>query len=340
VAVVNGQPQGTPQPLLSTRHTLDAQGRTQRIEQVAHVNGKAQAPQLVERHEYLDARWPDKPTLIARPSVVSGLEQQIALSYNDAGQVTQLLETGFSPLDVNGKLVDGQPASAPAQASKIERSTTYTHTRINGRSLLTQIDGPLPNGPSASPADSDITRLQWNDKGSFLLAVHTPGGLRSDITHDPASGQVQRVVNDAGYATTFTFDARQLLVRISSQGPGWAQPQVQSFQFDALGQPVQGFEGDATRSADASSASEAGAPRPTWRQALDAQGNLLWRASALGVLETHAYNPEGQRVHTSRLSNRMAQSEHTEHDELGRPIAWRDGAGRSHELRYGDDGLP
>ena len=51
VAVVGGQPQGTPQPLLTTRHTLDAQGRTERIEQIAFVNGQALGPRLIERHE-------------------------------------------------------------------------------------------------------------------------------------------------------------------------------------------------------------------------------------------------------------------------------------------------
>jgi len=40
VTIQDGQPQGNPQPLLTTRHTLDAQGRTQRIEQVVFAGGK------------------------------------------------------------------------------------------------------------------------------------------------------------------------------------------------------------------------------------------------------------------------------------------------------------
>jgi hypothetical protein len=51
VAVINGQPQGTPQPLATVRHTLDAQGRTVRIERIEYRNGQPhpityQAPSL------------------------------------------------------------------------------------------------------------------------------------------------------------------------------------------------------------------------------------------------------------------------------------------------------
>jgi hypothetical protein len=155
-------------------------------------------------------------------------------------------------------------------------------------------DGPLPNGPKNNPADSDITRFEWDARGSFMVSLSAPGGLKSDIAYDPASGQVQRVVNETGFATTFTLDARQLLVRISSQGPGWAQAQVQSFQFDALGQMVQSFEGDATLTEAAAKAaakdSATGAPRATLRQAFDAQGRPLWRANALGMLQTWQHN--------------------------------------------------
>jgi YD repeat-containing protein len=205
-------------------------------------------------------------------------------------------------------------------------------------------DGPLANGPTASPADSDITRFEWDKKGSFMMSLTAPGGLKSDIDYDPASGQVQRVVNETGFATTFTLDARQRLVRTSSQGPGWTQPQVQSFQFDALGQMVQSFEGDATLTEAAAKAaakdSDTRAPRATLRQAFDAQGRPLWRASALGMLQTWQHNLEGQPVQTSRLSNRILQSEQIEYDALGRPTAWRDNAGRGGLLRYGSDGLP
>jgi RHS repeat-associated protein len=322
-------------PLLTTRHILDAQGRTQRIEQVTYAKGKPGPAQLVERREYTDPRWPDKPTLLARASVVAGLEQTITLTYNEAGQVTTLKESGFSPLNALGEV-----ATSAAQASRIERVTAYTFERINGRSLLVVTDGPLPNGPKNSPEDSDITRFEWDARGSFVMSVTTPGALKSEIAYDPASGQVQRVVNDAGFATTFTLDARQLLVRISSQGPGWAQPQVQSFQFDALGQMVQSFEGDATLSEAAANDSATGTPRATLRQAFDAQGRPLWRASALGMLQTWQHDLEGQPVQTSRLSNRIVQSEQIDYDALGRPTAWRDNAGRGGLLRYGSDGLP
>jgi RHS repeat-associated protein len=317
VAVVNGQPQGTPQPLLTTRHTLDAQGRTERIEQIAHVNGKAQAPRMAERHEHTDTRWPTKPTLIARPSVVPGQEHRIALSYNEAGQVVEFLETGWSPLDAQG-----EPARTPAQATPLERSTRYTHTRINGRSLLTRVDGPLPNGPGASAADSDITELEWDEKGRFIQTVRSPGGLRNDITLDAATGLVERVLNDAGFATHFTHNPQGQPTRISSQGPGWARPQVHSVHHDALGNPVERFEGDAT----AHGKDSAYKPRPMERQGFDAQGRMLWHASALGLLQTWQYNTEGQVLQSARRSSTMAQVATRTYDDLGRPNGLSDNA--------------
>lgn len=329
-AVVDGQPQGNPQPLLSTRHTLDAQGRTQRIEQTAFVNGKAQTPRLIERHEYADTRWPDKPTLISRASVVPGQEHRIALTYNDAGQVLELKETGYSPLDTQGEV-----ARTPAQASRLERTTTHTYTRINGRSLLTRVDGPLPNGPSASPADSDVTEFAWDERGRHIHTVHFPGGMRNDITLDASTGLLERVVNEARFETRFTYNPQLQLTHISSQGPGWAQAQAQSFQYDALGLRVQSFQGNAYAGDQTAESA-----RPTERQGFDAQGRLLWKASALGMLHTWQYDTEGQLLQSARLSSTMAQRTTLSYDDLGRPIGMSDNAGRRRGLRYGTDGLP
>ncbi|MGQ2924029.1 MAG: DUF6531 domain-containing protein, partial [Hydrogenophaga sp.] len=231
VAVVNGQPQGTPQPLLTTRHTLDSQGRTERIEQIAWVNGKAQAPRLVERHEHTDTRWPTHPTLIARASVVPGQEHRIALTYNEAGQVVELLETGHSPLDAQGK-----PARSAEQATPLQRSTRYTYTRINGRSLLTRVDGPLPNGPAASPVDSDITELAWDEKGRRVLAITHPMGLKETFGYDleglNPTGRLVSRGDFHGVQTTLSWDTHNRVTRVQSGGLSV------SLTHDALGRVV------------------------------------------------------------------------------------------------------
>jgi RHS repeat-associated protein len=312
VAVINGQPQGNPQALLTLRHTLDAHGRSLRIERIGYRNGQAQAPELIERREHTDARWVDKPTLIARPSVVAGREHRIALSYNDAGQVTELKETGWSPLDAQGAL-----ATSPQQATPIERTTRYVHTRLNGVSVLTQVDGPLPNGPGNSPADSDITALQWDERGRHIQTVHSPGGRSNTLAYQDDSGLIERVVNEAGFATEWAYNPQLQVLRIRSQGPGWTQPQVQSFQYNALGQRVQGFEGDVHAVAQGREDADQEA-RPTERMEYDSQGRLLWRASALGVLQTWQYDSEGQPLQIARHSARMAQVIDLTHDEPGR----------------------
>jgi RHS repeat-associated protein len=326
VVVKDGQPQGSPQALATVRHRLDAQGRTQRIEHIRYIDGQAQPPQLIERHEYADSRWVDKPTLIARPSVVAGQEHRLQLRYNEAGQVTELMETGFSPLDAGGAL-----ARNPQQASRIERSTTYTHSRINGVSLLTQVDGPLPNGPTQTPADSDITTFEWDQRGRYMLALHSPGGRSSTLTQNDRTGLVQRVVNEAGFATEWTYNPQLRVLRLSSQGPGWTRPQVQSFQYNALGQPVQSFDGDVHAGTQDGARADQGA-RPTERMDFDAQGHLLWRASALGVLQSWQYDSEGQLLQSARQSARMAQVTDRAYDELGRLNRLSDNAGRNRQI--------
>ena len=326
VAVKDGQPQGSPQPLATVRHTLDAQGRTQRIERILYRNGQAQSPQLIERHEYADNRWPDKPTLIARPSVVAGQEHRLQLGYNEAGQVSELKESGFSPLDANGAL-----ASSPQQASPIERITRYTHTRINGVSLLTQVDGPLPNGPTSTPADSDITAFQWDQRGRYIQTVHSPGGRSSTLIHQDSTGLIERVVNEAGFATEWTYNPQLQVLRIRSQGPGWTKPQVQSFQYNALGQRVQSFDGDVHAGAQSRARTDQNA-RPTERMDFDAQGHLLWRASALGMLQTWQYDSEGQLLQSARHSASLAQVTDLAYDEQGRLSHLSDNAGRSRQL--------
>ncbi|MCL4748113.1 MAG: RHS repeat-associated core domain-containing protein, partial [Burkholderiaceae bacterium] len=67
--------------------------------------------------------------------------------------------------------------ASPEAATPITRTTTYAYTAINGRSLLTQIDGPLPNGPNGDPNDSDITRFDWDARGNRVVRVTHPMAL-------------------------------------------------------------------------------------------------------------------------------------------------------------------
>jgi RHS repeat-associated protein len=227
---------GSTIPLRSTRTRYDPLGRVLRISQHAHRPGQPRQPDIelsYVRYEY-GAELPRhslpqpgqhqlqgrQPTLIARPSVVPGQEHQLRLSHNEHGQVLQVTEVGYSPLDAQG-----QPASRPQDAQRIERSTHYSYSRLNGRSVLSQIDGPLP-GPA------DTVRLQWDARGDHLQALQLPLGLQHRWTQRDDAGRVVKEVPPDGVAITH----QHLPTGEPSQwqrGPATAQ-----VRFDALMRPV------------------------------------------------------------------------------------------------------
>ena len=59
--------------------------------------------------------------MLSRPNVVVGQQQQISITYNEAGPPAQVKETGYEPL----------------KKQAIERTSRCTYEPINGRSLLT-----------------------------------------------------------------------------------------------------------------------------------------------------------------------------------------------------------
>jgi|APLak6261702949_1056265.scaffolds.fasta_scaffold00037_11 RHS repeat-associated protein len=199
---------------LSTMHTdFDQSGRVSQISRIAYRNGQAQAPQLQVRYSYANtpvfpqlkqarraAQEPiqifNQPSLIAKPSVIAGKEHQWHIIYNQAGQPITVTETGYSPVvPVANSTADNQPAQrqpadnkitkkSNASRAQISRTTHYTYTTINGRSLLAQTDGPLANGNTNTPQDSDITQYQYDKLGQYLTKVITPGQLTTQLSYD------------------------------------------------------------------------------------------------------------------------------------------------------------
>ena len=165
------------------------------------------------------------PELIARPSVVPGREHQIRIRYNSSRQPLQITETGFSPLDAQG-----QPAGNADGATPIERSTRYRYTEINGRSVLVDIDGPLPTSlagyDDGSPAQNDLTRLRWDRSGSHVTRVLQPDGTAVALEHDKAGRIIQMHSRDpsakedeTGWRTELRHDAQARLVAMRSLAP-------------------------------------------------------------------------------------------------------------------------
>ena len=188
-SVTSLTPQG--QPLHTIKTELDYYGRTLKVSRIDYRNGKPLPAQLQVRYEYGPGQGPI-PSGIFYPSLVPGKERVKRIKVNALGQPLAVTESGWMPAEVGVPAISTASltiAQTPAtQPTPIERSTTYRYTVINGRSLLTQIDGPLPNGPSNSSADSDITTYKYDARGDFRIESINPGNHFIRIRRDAATG--------------------------------------------------------------------------------------------------------------------------------------------------------
>lgn len=307
-------------PREGRRLWLDGLGRIYGISAVGYQQGKAVGRKLVLRQQYAhpgpDHAWsnpriaqhPYAPVLVARDSAVPAKQRQWRFEYNRHQQPVRLIEHGFNPLD----------------GSEMVRATDYRYQSIRGRSVLVEIDGPLPNGPAASPQDSDITRYEWDPSGSHVVAVTAPGGGRTVLEHDPHTGLVTRMVRDDGESIALRYDTSGRIIQTTTTGPGWQQPLVRSMVFDAHGRQT---------------GSGAGIPgqadwRPELLAAFDAAGRPDWIASAAGIVLQWRHDTESRLQQASISSSRISRSWHYRHDERGRIIEATDPAGAS--MRFGD----
>ncbi|RZL39808.1 MAG: hypothetical protein EOP35_02775, partial [Rubrivivax sp.] len=230
--------QGRPQAAELRRY--DERGRLARTERQAYVDGKPQAAQLLQRYDYTDVRFKDgsvaigqQPTLVAQPSVIAGKERTTSFDYNECGQVVKVTQAGWSPVNEQGAPV--------AQGAPITRTSLYRYKMVSGRSLLAEVDGPLPNGPKADPGDSDVTRFEWDTQGRMQAAA-APGGMAWTFAHTPEGWLRQMMLNDGHrlVRTEWQWQANGIVA---------AQPLSilrSAWQLDATGKPVDASRRDAT----------------------------------------------------------------------------------------------
>jgi RHS repeat-associated protein len=348
------------------RYGWDASGRLRRATRL-DVDGRAVLSELVDRDphgrivrtgrqrpgapaewlqraEYDDRRHADGsialaagPARIEAPSIVAGQRHTLHITYDARGRPVSWTERGASPVDERGRLVaDGRP---------IERTTTWRFADIAGSSVLVEIDGPLPNGPSNSPADSDITRLQWDEAGRRVAAITQPLERRTVLTHDDASGRLvaTRTEGDAGRRWRHGADGR--LIATENMVHDHVVDGL-SLRRDLLGRIVE------------VSSLAGGVPAPLLRQTYDTAGRLQWQADRRGVLREARYDTEGHlltsRVRTASMQQeeryrydtwgRLAHAEddtgavhRLEHDAAGRVVAGVDALGRITQYAYDDD---
>jgi RHS repeat-associated protein len=143
--------------------------------------------------------------------------------FNRHGQPTQITESGFSPIDDKGQL----------QATAIERISRYTYSRINGRSLLTAIDGPLANGPKGDSSDSDITTLEWDERGSVVTTITRPMNLVERLEHDEV-GKVIQTTDADGVSSHWRYASASALQPSAIVRAGVAT----GYAYDALGRVI------------------------------------------------------------------------------------------------------
>lgn len=287
------------QPVRTTRTELDGQGRTVRVSAINYLKGKPQAARLLVRYEY--AGEGIQPTLVVRPSVILGKEHRTHIVYNRAGQPLSVSESGFSPLDEQGQplnLAEAKAAAtAAAKATPISRSTTHRYSMINGRSVLTQIDGPLANGAKGTPEDSDITVLHYDQRANYLVASVAPGNFQTSYQYDAAGRVVSQALND-GY--------RQIQSNF-----GYSE------QANIANEP-QRIQRSAWLLRD-------GRPNPDSHQTLhvlqakfDAQGRRIESTGADGLAKTLSYDAANR---PTTLTNAQGQKIHWAYEREGRLLA-------------------
>lgn len=245
-----------------------------------------------------------RPHRITRPSIVRGKELITEIEYDTSGLPRTVTERGWRPAIV-----------ATERPAAIERRSILRYRAVNGLTLLAEIDGPLPNGPTESPDDSDITRFEYDREGSQIVGVMAPGGRHTKLRYD-RYGRILSSVPDSGMTVTYAYDARGNLLHIGSAGV------VRSFQYDSEGRVVEAGIGVA----------DSYVPRA--RFGYDAAGRNTWIAHHLGILERFRYDTESNLLEAMTQSASFTQRESYQYDDLGRLVSKTGANGATRRLAY------
>jgi YD repeat-containing protein len=235
----------------------------------------------LQRFEYAD-EFTILPRLIARPSVVAGREHRTLLERDERGNLVRLLESGYAP-DVSS-----ERGGAPMP---IARTFSLRYQQVGDRRVLAELDGPLPNGATADPSDSDITRWHYDAATGLPLRIDAPGGVsRRFLEHDPG-GRPAAVAFSDGHREVeerHSYDVAGAILRTAYtawliDGAGRRVPdsrvaQQWSRSFDPQGRLEQVVNAAGQR----------------WRYGWDAAGRLQSITDARGYRSVLARDAEGQ----------------------------------------------
>ncbi|HUW37387.1 MAG TPA: DUF6531 domain-containing protein, partial [Rhodocyclaceae bacterium] len=164
-----------------------------------------------------------RPVLMARPSVVPGREHRLRIRYNAAGQVQSVTESGWSPAaanthaqpiaretrfgyaSINGRSllaqIDGPRTVNADDTDAVNANEAHIVSANEAHIVIASAARQSGKGPhvvivtatagglavtEARQSGSGITRFDWDDRGSFVVAITAPGGLRTSLRHDDA----------------------------------------------------------------------------------------------------------------------------------------------------------
>src|SRR5262249_5660676 len=147
------------------------------------------------------------------------------------------------------------------------RTTSYTYTMVNFRSLLAKVDGPLPNGPKGDPSDSDITTYQWDQRGDYMTGFTRPGNLSTGLTRDRYAGRIVKAIDQGGSVESYGYAPQGQLSALTLQRGDLVLAQ-HSYRYDVQGRLTETLQRVGERDA------------PQTKQVFDAAGRLLWQADA------------------------------------------------------------
>jgi RHS repeat-associated protein len=320
-------------PIVTIKVERDKLGRVTDISRIAYLQGKRGPAQFQVRFGY--QRETFSPSRIAQPSVIPGEEKVTHIDYNSAGQPLSVMETGWAPTD------DGKRA-----AERISRTTRYRYATINGRSLLTEIDGPLPNGKTNTPLDSDITIIEYDHRSSMIVvptatsrhggltgytseerregiltAIITPGNRKNEVDYDHA-GRISNVKDAEGHSSSLRYNPRGQVLAVIRDGI------THSTRYDGLDNPIE------------SGYSSVKHYQALVRYGYDDAGRNIWTASVLGIVTTKRFDTEGQLLESATLSSSIKRAHQYQYDGLGRPRIIIDANGARRRIGWNTLGLP
>jgi RHS repeat-associated protein len=166
--------------------------------------------------------------------------------------------------------------------------------------LLAEVDGPLPNGNTNSPKDSDITQYQYDPRGAYLIQIIAPGNTTTQLSYDlegaraetGGTGRVSQVENSNGAVTSTRYAITGKPIEIEQWYKDSTNQKTRyQYRYDALGKPVEYLINQ----------------RPQALNVYDNSGKLAYQASHSGLLTELNYSSQGDPLRVTSRYGQQAQ---------------------------------